>query len=360
MSIDALRGFDMIMICGVDAFFHELEGKTGLAWVDVVAKQFEHPEWIGLTLYDFIFPLFLFIAGVSLPFSISKSLENGITKGAIYRKAFYRMLILIALGILYKNAPIPFLHGSQIRVVSVLGRIGLAGFVTVLLYLNFDFRKRLNIVGGILLLYYVCIMFIPVPGYGAGDLSLDGNLIGWFDRNFLPGRLLQGTYDELGILTQFPALCLTMLGAIAGDVLRNSSLTNQKKLFRLLLFGGISIVLALIWSLHFPIAKRLWSSSFILLTGGTAFILLAVFYWIIDLQNIRKWSFVFIVIGMNSLTIYLAYRLIDFRYTARLLFSGLYNDMNEKWYPVLECLGGLILVWLLLYFLYRKKIFFKI
>ena len=267
----------MIMICGVDAFFHELEGKTGISWIDVMARQFEHPEWIGLTFYDFIFPLFLFIAGVTLPFSLNSFLDKDTSKPALYRKAFYRMLILIAFGILYKNAPIPYLHWSQIRVVSVLGRIGFAGFVTVILYLNFDFKKRLYIIGGILLVYYACVMFIPVPGYGAGDLSFEGNLIGWFDRHFLPGRLLQGTYDELGILTQFPALCLTMLGAIAGDILRNRSLSDQKKLVQLLLFGGVSMAIALLWSLHFPIAKRLWSSSFILLTGGTSFILLAFF-----------------------------------------------------------------------------------
>lgn len=360
VSIDALRGFDMIMICGVDAFFHELEGKTGVGWIDALALQFEHPEWIGLTFYDFIFPLFLFIAGVTLPFSLNKSIEGGIEKKTIYRKAFFRMLILIGFGILYKNAPIPYWHWSQIRFVSVLGRIGFAGFITVILYLNFDIIKRLYIVIGILVMYYACVMWIPVPGYGAGDLSFEGNLIGWFDRHFLPGRLLQGTYDELGILTQFPAMCLTMLGAIAGDVLRNGSLTDSRKLSRLFLFGIVGIAIALIWSLHFPIAKRLWTSSYILLTAGTSFIMLGIFYWLIDVMDIQKWSFVFVVIGMNSLTVYLTYRLVNFRYTAQLLFSGFYDGLDEKWFSVLESLGALILVWVFLYFLYRRKIFFKI
>jgi len=360
VSIDALRGFDMLLICGVDAFFHQLNGKTGWAWVDTIAKQFEHPQWFGLTLYDFIFPVFLFIAGVSIPFSLSKALDRGVSKSELYKKAFVRMLILIALGMLDKNAPFPFFDWAQIRLGSVLGRIGIAGFVTVVLYLNFNYVKRLYIVGGILVFYYACLMFLPVPGYGAGDLSFEGNLVGWIDRTFLPGRLLQGTYDELGIFTQLPAMCLTMLGAFAGEILRNNSIEEKKKFFRLLLAGAVCFAIGLLWSLHFPIAKRLWSSSFILVTSGIAFFLMATFYGIIDILKIKKWSFFFVVIGMNSLTIYMVYRFVNFRFTSRMLFEGLYNHLDEKWYGVFESFGALVLVWCFLYFLYRKKIFFKI
>ena len=198
VSIDTLRGFDMLMICGADAFFHQLEGKTNVMWVDAVARQFEHPAWIGFAFYDFIFPLFLFIAGVSIPFSLSKVLNQGVAKKELYKKAFIRMLMLIGFGLLYKNAPFPFFDWEHIRLGSVLGRIGIAGFFTTVLYLNLNSTKRLFVIGGILLFYYACVMFIPVPGYGAGNLTFEGNLIGWIDRTFLPGRLLQGTYDELG------------------------------------------------------------------------------------------------------------------------------------------------------------------
>ncbi len=360
VSIDALRGFDMLMICGADAFFRQWQGKTDLAWVDMLSKQFEHPAWFGFTFYDFIFPLFLFIAGVSIPFSLSKGLDQRTTKNELYKKAFVRMLILLALGMLDKNAPFPFFDWPHIRLGSVLGRIGLAGFITIVLYLNFNSIKRLYIIGGILLFYYACLMWIPVPGYGAGDLSFEGNLVGWIDRTFLPGRLLQGTYDELGIFTQLPSLCLTLLGAFAGDILRNDSLTDGKKFMRLLIVSGICIVMGLIWSLHFPISKHLWSSSFILLTGGMSVGLLAVFYGVIDILNVKKWSFFFVVIGMNSLAIYMLYRFVNFRYTSRMLFEGLYANLGEKWQGVFETFGALALVWALLYFLYKKKIFFKI
>ena len=360
VSIDALRGFDMLMICGADAFFHQLEGKTNVVWVDAVARQFEHPAWIGFTFYDFIFPLFLFIAGVSIPFSLSKALQQGVAKKELYKKAFIRMLILIGFGWLYKNAPFPFFDWEHIRLGSVLGRIGIAGFFTTVLYLNLNATKRLFVIGGILLFYYACVMLIPVPGYGAGNLTFEGNLIGWIDRTFLPGRLLQGTYDELGLFTQLPALCLTLMGAYAGEILRNQNFADRKKFSRLLLIGIIGMAIGLIWSLHFPIAKRMWTSSFIMLTGGMAFVAMAVFYGIIDILQIKKWSFFFVVIGMNSLTIYLVYGFVNFRYTAQRLFAGLYAPLDEKWYGVLESLGALVLVWFFLYFLYKKKIFFKI
>ena len=360
VSIDALRGFDMLFISGADALFHLLKGKTGLAWVDAVANQFHHPAWFGFTFYDFIFPLFLFIAGVSIPFSLGKALDQGMSKSELYQKAFFRMLLLIALGMLDKNAPFPFFDPPHIRLGSVLGRIGLAGFATVVLYLNFSSRKRLYIVGGILVAYYAGLTLIPVPGYGAGDISFEGNLVGWFDRTFLPGRLLQHTYDENGFLTQFPALCLTVLGAFAGEILRSSALVDRTKFIRLLATGAVCIALGLLWSLHFPIAKRLWSSSFILLTGGMAFVFMAAFYGVIDILNFKRWSFVFVVIGMNSLTIYLLHRFVNFSYTSRLLFEGLYAPLDAKWHPVLESFGALALVWLLLYFLYRKKIFLRV
>jgi len=359
ISIDALRGFDMLLIAGGGAFIELLEGKTGWAWLDAIAHQLTHPAWNGFTFYDFIFPLFIFISGVSLPYSLNKGLAAGLSKKSLYLKSFRRMIILIVLGIIDKNTPITFFDPENIRVASVLGRIGIAGFAATVLYLNFSWAKRLIWVAGILLLYYAALYLIPVPGFGAGDLSFEGNLVGWIDRNFMPGRLLQKTYDENALITQFPALCLCVLGSIAGDVLRSDKL-EYKKLQILALAGITGIALGLLWSLHFPINKHLWTSSFILLTGGMAFIILGLFYFVIDIKKFQKWSFFFYVIGLNSLTVYLAYRFIDFAYSSRLLFSGIYAPTPEPLHKAFEALGALVLVWSFLYFLYRKKIFVKI
>lgn len=358
--IDALRGFDMFMISGAGAFIYSLKGKTQWPWVETLAGQFEHTPWHGFTFYDFIFPLFLFIAGVSIPFSLNAGLNQGLSKSQLYKKAFRRMIILIAIGILEKNLPFPFFDWSQIRLGGVLQRIGIAGFVSTILYLNFNFKNRMLWVAGVLLFYYGCMFIIPVPGYRLGDLSFEGNLHGWIDRAILPGRLLQDTFDENGIFTQLPALCLTVLGSLAGDTLKLVNMSSYKILMRLCLFGLICLGLGLIWSLHFPINKRLWSSSFILLTGGMSFLLLALFYWMIDILQFKKWAFFFIVIGLNSITIYLIYHFVDFGYTSRLLFEGLYMQSAKQWHPVFQNFGALMLVWVFLYWLYRQKLFLKI
>jgi predicted acyltransferase len=349
----------MLLIAGGGQFIELLHGQTGWAWVDTIALQLKHPAWNGFTFYDFIFPLFLFISGVSIAFSVQKNLAAGVPKRKIYNKAFRRMILLIILGIIDKNTPVTFWDPAQIRVASVLGRIGIAGFFTAVLYVNFSASKRIMWVAGILLFYYALLFLVPVPGYGAGDLSFEGNLVGWIDRHFLPGRLLQKTYDENGLITQLPALCLCVLGSMAGDILRTVR-TNQKKLGSLALAGVVTLALGLLWGLHFPINKHLWTSSFILLTGGMSFLILAIFYYLIDVLQFKKAFFFFYVIGLNSLTVYLGYRFIDFNHTSQLLFSGLYAPLPSRLYPSLESLGAVIIIWLLLYFLYKKKIFLKI
>ncbi len=359
LSIDALRGFDMLLISGGGAFIIRLKGTTGLSWIDRAAEQLSHPAWNGFTFYDFIFPLFLFTAGIALSFSIRSGLNRGMNKKELYRKAFRRMLILIVLGILDKNIPLNIFDPAQIRYGTVLGRIGIATFITTLLYVNLSSRQRLYWVGSMLIVYCAALFLVPVPGYGAGDLSFEGNLVGWFDRHFMPGRLLQKTYDENALLTQLPAHCLTVLGAFAGDILQKQK-SGYKKLLELSIAGIASIVTGLLWSTFFPLNKHLWTSSFILLTAGMAFLFLALFYWIIDVKGYRKWAFFFKVIGMNSLAIYLGTRFIDFDYSSRLLFGGWYMHVAEKWQPACNALGALVLVWLLLYFLYRKKIFIKV
>ena len=359
-SVDALRGFDMLLIAGGGSFIYHLLEASGWSWADTVLIQMKHVEWDGFTFWDFIFPLFLFISGVSLAFSLNKALEMGMNKAEIYKKVIKRSLILIVLGIVYKNAPLNIWDPAHIRYGSVLGRIGIALFATSLLYLNFSWQKRLMWVAGILIAYYAALFLIPVPGYGAGDLSFEGNLVGWFDRSFMPGRLVQGSFDQLAILTQFPALCITVLGAWAGDILRNSDIKQMVKIKWMLIIGVLLIGLGILWALHFPINKRLWSSSYILLTSGMAFLMLSLFYWLIDIKGYKKWAFFFVVIGMNSLVVYYAYRFIDFNFTSKLLFSGLYGFTPEKWHSTFEGFGGLMLVWLLMYFLYKKKVFFKV
>ena len=358
-SIDALRGFDMLLIYGAAAFLVQLRGVTGLAWVDAVADQLVHPEWIGFTFYDVVFPLFLFIVGVVQPFSLAANLQRGAGRWAIYRRAGRRMLVLIVLGIVYGNAPIPVFEPEQIRLGSVLGRIGIAGMVSTVLYCHWGMCRRLVAVGLVLVGYWIAMTMIPVPGFGAGDLTVEGNLAGWVDRSLLPGRLLLGSHDELGLLTTLPAVCLTVLGTVAGDLLR-ADISPIRKLQQLFFCGLGGVVLGIGWGLVFPISKQLWTSSFILLTAGISALFLALFYGVIDVLGWRRWAFCLEVVGMNSLAIYLGYRFINFEYTARRLFGALYEPLPAAWHPAAESLFALLVVWLLLYALYRRKVFITV
>lgn len=269
LSIDALRGFDMILIAGGGTFLTLMEGKTGWTWVDSIARQMHHATWDAhINFYDLIFPIFLFLTGASLVFSLHKSLARGIKKRELYLKAFWRMLIFISIDIVYKNPGISFFEPSNIRYLGILGRIGLTGLITAILYLNFPRYHRIIWVGVLLLLYYAALFLYPVPGYGPGDLSsMETNFVGWFDRTFLPGRLVHGIYDENGLATQVPALCLTILGSLAGDILR-SEMREIRKTGMLLLAGLVCLGLGHLWGLHFRISRHLWSSSFILVSGG--------------------------------------------------------------------------------------------
>lgn len=359
LSIDALRGFDMFFIAGGAAVFLAMHGKTGLSWFDAILLQLNHVPWHGFVFWDLIMPLFLFITGVSMSFSLKIGLEKGLSKVVLYKKVAIRMMIMIGLGILIKNTATPIFDPSQIRFVSVLGRIGFASFIGALLYLNYSARGQVYWIMGILISYYAILFLVPVPGYGAGDLSFEGNVVGWIDRSLLPGRLLNGTYDELGLLTQFPALCITVFGCLAGKVLQENKKGNEKALILLVVGAGL-VAIGLVWGLHFPINKKLWSSSFIMLTSGLCFMLMAVFYWLIDVKGYQKWAFFFKVIGLNSLTVYFLYNFIKFGPVSHKLFGGIYAPLPEQWHSVFQALGAWALIWYLLYVLYKKRLFVKI
>ncbi len=361
LSLDVLRGFDMLFISGGGMFVYLMKGKTDMNWLNELSKQMMHPAWGDtITFFDFIFPLFLFMSGVSLAYSLSSRMAKGATKQELYKKAAKRMVLLLVLGLFVKNNPITIFDPSHIRFSSVLGRIGMATFFTTILYLNFSWKSRLYWVVAILLSFYAALFLIPVPGFGAGNLSMEGNLMGYIDRAIMPGRLINGIYDENALATSLPAFTFTILGAWAGDILRNRSTSSNYKAGLLAIIGVVSVGLGILWGLHLPIIKKLWTGSFVLVTGGGSFLILSLFYWIIDVKKITGWVLFFKVIGMNSLLIYLAHHFIDFNFTSHHLFSGLYEPIAEQWHIVWDTFGATVLIWLLLYFCYKKNFFLKI
>jgi len=360
LSLDALRGFDMLMIIGGSSLVIKLSHLGDWGWLNTLAAQMKHAPWHGFTFYDIIFPLFLYICGVSLVFSVASKINKGESNKEIYLSAFKRMAILMILGILYKNNPFHFDWGG-IRYVSVLGRIGFTGFIVTLIVMNTtNFKQRLYWVAGLLVSYWAAMMFFPVPGYGAGNLTIEGNLAGYIDRALMPGKMIQGIFDENGFFEQIPATALVLMGAMSGQLLRSEKFTQINKVILLVISGIIAIALGILWGMHFPINKHLWSSSFILTAGGCCLLLLSLFYLIIDVLGYKKWSFFFVVIGLNSIAIYLGAKFIDFSYTADCLLNGFYQMSSEPLTQVIRAAGVLTLEWLVLYFLYKKKIFFKV
>lgn len=326
-----------------------------------LAGQMEHVEWNGLRLYDTIFPLFLFISGITFPFSYTKQVDAGASRARIYRKVFVRALVLFLLGIVYNGCLSRPL--SEWRFASVLARIGFAWMFAAIIYMNTRRNStRLAIMAAILVGYWAALRFIPVPDIpvGAGPFSFEGNLCAYVDRLVLPGRLYDGTMDPEGVLGVIPAVVTAMLGMLAGQFVRREGMSGGRKV--LLMFAAAAVLLAigLVWSRWFPINKKLWSSTFVLVVGAYSLAMFALFYWLIDVKGWRKWAFPLAVVGMNPITLYMASNIVDFHHTARFLGGGLAGALPGAWGGVVLAAIFLALVWLLAYFLYRKKIFLKV
>lgn len=362
LSLDALRGFDMLWIAGGEYLIISLAALTGWPFFQWAASQMKHVQWQGFHFYDMIFPLFLFIAGVSMPFSIVKRKQRGESMQKIYLHLVKRLFILILLGLIH-NGLLQFDFEKQ-RYASVLARIGFGWFFAAVIVLNTNVRGQIIWFAGILLTYWAMMKLIPVPGFGPGILTPEGNLAAYVDQKFLPGSLCCYIYgDNEGILSTFPAIATALMGAITGYFLnlQSKSLNGMKKALIMLAAGITSLIVAKIWSFSFPVIKNVWSSSFVLTAGGWSLILLSVFYLVIDVWGFKKWTLPFVVIGLNSITIYMLNSgIINFEEMGKFFFGGLASPFPEAGQAVILSLGAILCMWTLLYILYRNKIFLKV
>lgn len=378
LSLDALRGFDMLFIMGLSHLICSVcelfpSGADSYLW-----QTMKHASWDGLYHHDTIFPLFLFIAGVSFPFSYAKQCEGGASRKKVYWKIIRRAVTLIALGVVYNG----FFkcQFDNLRICSVLGRIGMAWALAALLYVNFSAKVRAVIAGAVLIGYWLLICYVPAPdAEGAAALSMEGNLVGYVDRMVTPGRLLRkGLFDPEGLLSTVPAVVTAMLGMFAGEFVRKDNLpavrrtaeegsgrqerfsvgTRKAGYMGLAALGMLAV--GLVWSLVFPINKALWTSSFVLVVGSYSLAMFALFYYIIDVRGWQKWCIPFSVVGMNSITIYMAQKIVPFDRISGYFLNGFAGMLPEAWGAVLLKAGYLAVSWLFLYFLYKKKTFLKI
>lgn len=359
LSLDALRGFDMLWIIGGETVIHQLARWQQSPALEAASRQLRHVPWEGLHAYDLIFPLFMFLSGIAIPLSMDGRLDRGDSKGRLWRKILTRTLLLILLGLFYNGVFSGSTH--EPRFPSVLGQIGIAWGIAASLHLLI--RKtgtRIIILCGLLAGIAALQLLVPVPGHGAGELTRTGAINAWLDRTLLPGRLHGGTFDPEGLLCILSASALTIAGALTGSRLRMPGGISWKTA-GLQTLAGLALIGAgwLCWHLGYPPVKALWTTTFNLLAIGISLLLFATFFSIIDLLRFHHWSFPLRVIGMNPLTIYLLARMVSFQASGDLLFGRLARHAGDAAPVVLAC-GMLLIEWALLWFFHRKKWFLRV
>lgn len=368
MSLDALRGFDMFWIIGGGTLFETLARYTNWPALNWWAQQLQHVEWEGFRFEDLIFAMFLFIAGVSTPFSIKKRLERGDTKAKIYKHAFVRLIMLLILGFLLANGGLHGFEFENFRYTHVLMRIGIGCFFATIIYMNAGIRGQVLWLVGLLLGTWAMMKLIPVPGHGAGVMTPEGNFSGYVDRMLLPGKFFQwyypGILDPEGLFGHISGVAMGLFGILTGQFLLsdNSKYTGLKKSVLLGVAGVACLGIGLTWDMVYPIIKKIWTSSFVVFAAGWSLVLLSVFYLIIDVLKFRKWSYFFIVIGSNSILIYACQGgMINIRQTSDFFFNGLAHlSADPALQAVLAAFSYLLVSWLFLNFLYKRNIFFKV
>lgn len=362
-SLDALRGFDMFFIMGLSGLITALCALAPCGFTNELALQMKHVSWDGLRHHDTIFPLFLFLAGVSFPFSLVRQREKGATTAQVYWKIIRRGVILIFLGMVYNG--LFNLDFANLRCASVLGRIGLGWMFAAMLFVSCGVKVRAALSVVILVGYALISKYVGAPDVeGADPLSMQGSLVGYIDRLFMPGKLIYdgGRFDPEGLFSALPAVVTAMLGMFTGELIRlpEDKLSGNRKSLYMLLAAVVLALIAVAAKGFVPINKMLWSSTFVCAVGAYSLALMALFYYIIDVRGWRSWAMPFRVVGMNSITIYMAQRIINFGGISNFFFGGVAGLCSEQWAAVVSSAGYVLVCWLFLYLLYKKNIFLKI
>lgn len=359
LSLDALRGFDMFWIMGGEGLVVAL----AKAWTGsdhtLAHRQLEHVPWHGFVFYDLIFPLFLFLVGVAIPFSLASLRRRGATTSDAYWRIGRRVALLFLLGLVYNHA-LDF-NWSQLRIAGVLQRIAVCYGIAAVIAWHTGPRMQVALFAALLAGYWAIMTFVPVPGGVAGDLTKEGNLSGWIDRHYLPGSIKAEYYgygDNEGLLSTLPAVGTALLGVLAGQWLR-AGRSPGATVAGLAVAGAACLAAGGLWGQSFPVNKIIWTSTFVLWAGGWSLLLLALFYGIIDGLRWRAWAFFFIVIGANAIVAYLLPHIVDFEKLSQFFFEGTAR-VAGNFGPAIIAGGAVALTWLVLYHLYRHGMYLRV
>jgi predicted acyltransferase len=392
VSLDALRGFDMFWILGADSFVYALHEMSGNPVANFIAVQMDHVEWGGFHFYDLIFPLFVFIMGVSTVFSLTRIIERE-GRAAAVKRVLLRGVLLFAIALIYSGGftnPWP-----DMRLMGVLNRIALCYTFGGLLFIFCKWRVMVAVAVALLLGYWALLELVWFPdvrpaGYtgvitkeaGFKDVSqlnmastnllrgsyIQGvNLTDYLDQKYLPGRKYDGTYDPEGYLSTLGGFATGLLGIFTGLFLRNKSFTDMKKVGCLIGAGAASAAVGWLWGMELPVIKKIWTSSYVLVAGGYSAMLLGAFYWIVEVKQWRTWCQPFVWIGMNPITLYLTSNFLGglgFEKLARRLAGGSVQNSLDTHVAhgfgalVVSAVGVALFIWFAR-FLYQRKIFLR-
>ena len=368
VSVDALRGFTIFWILGADGAIWALDrmlrdkGPALSAAGSFLGTQMSHVAWEGFRFYDFIFPLLIFVTGVSIVLALPRLVARE-GKALAHLHVLRRALFLYILGLIFYGGVSQ--HWSDIRFVGVLQRIAICYLFASLLFLNLNRRGLIVALAALLGGYWALMTFVPVPGIGAGSFGPDANLANWIDVHYLPGRLWDKSRDPEGLLSTLPAIATCLLGVMAGLLLKDERLTSTQKSLWLIGAGTVMVLAGYLWGLQFPVIKAIWTSSFVLVAGGYSAILLGVMHQVIDVWGWRAWATIFVWIGANAITLYFINGVAGFEPFA-LRFVG--GDVSA-WLDRMITPGtglfvahilGLVLAITLAGFLYRRRIFLRV
>ncbi len=355
-SIDILRGFDMLMIVLADQFFSKLDKGVGSDLTRALAQQFSHPEWLGFRFYDIIMPLFLFVVGAVIPFSISKYIENSDNRKSLYLKLLKRFFLLFLLGWIVQGNLLDFDLSTFQIFSNTLQAIAVGYVFTTIAYLYLKPKYRLLLFIACLLVYGLLLTLPIIPGIGRSSLVPDANFALYVDH------LIFGPFDDGYQYTWFLSglgfTATTLSGLFAGMLIKNQK-DKIKVVKTLFIYGIIALSIGLFANLWHPIVKKIWSSSFVLVSSGICYFLMAVFYWIIDVKQKFKWAFFLKVIGMNAITAYVISHVLPFPKIAGFLLYGL-APYTGNYYELITVIGGFALLYLLLWYMYKNKTFIKV
>ncbi len=342
----------------------------------------KHANWHGCTPTDLIFPFFLFIVGVSIAYAMGSKKDDPALHKEMIWKAFKRSCILFGLGLFLAIYPRIFFEPlatlENIRIPGVLQRIGLVFFIATLIFLKNSEKNIFRIFIGLLVFYWIMMTFVPVPGVGYANLEKETNLGAWLDRSILTEAHLwksAKTWDPEGLFSTIPAIATGLFGVLVGLYLKRKTVDPATKMAWLFSVGSIAVFAGLVWDLQFPINKQLWTSSFVLYTGGLATIILALCYWLIDIQRYTRFTTPAVVYGVNAITVYfLSGMLIRTLNLIKLQMpdgseKGLQVWFYDEYYVTTFSPINASLLWaitqiafwfVILYIMYKKKIFIKV